>query len=234
MRSNGRPSPSPSSMAFRPAPATTSCCACTRRRWRRSSGSRWCSSTSPAPAATSPPSTSPRQAGDGYTLLIGTAGTHGINAALYKKLPFDVEADFTPIAPIADVPNVLAVNPTVIDAKIGAGVHRHGEGGARQVQLRLDRQRRQHASGLCPVQRRSRSRYGARALQGQPRVHPGAGDGRGLLQLRSAADRARPVAGRQGAAAGRQHQDAHRHPRRRADGGRRRRCRASRTSPGTA
>ncbi len=40
-----------------------------------------------------------------------------INAALYKKLPFDVEADFTPIAPIADVPNVLAVNPTVIDAK---------------------------------------------------------------------------------------------------------------------
>jgi tripartite-type tricarboxylate transporter receptor subunit TctC len=58
-----------------------------------------------------------KQAGDGYTLLIGTAGTHGINAALYKKLPFDVEADFTPIAPIADVPNVLAVNPTVIDAK---------------------------------------------------------------------------------------------------------------------
>ena len=52
-----------------------------------------------------------KAAPDGYTLLIGTAGTHGINAALYKKLPFDVEADFTPIAPIADVPNVLAVNP---------------------------------------------------------------------------------------------------------------------------
>ena len=49
--------------------------------------------------------------------LIGTAGTHGINAALYKKLAFDVEADFTPIAPLADVPNVLAVNPDVIDAK---------------------------------------------------------------------------------------------------------------------
>ena len=53
---------------------------------------------------------------DGYTLLIGTAGTHGINAALYKKIAFDVEADFTPVAPLADVPNVLAVNPTVIDA----------------------------------------------------------------------------------------------------------------------
>jgi tripartite-type tricarboxylate transporter receptor subunit TctC len=58
-----------------------------------------------------------KAAPDGYTLLIGTAGTHGINAALYKKLPFDVEADFTPIAPLADVPNVLAVNPAIIDAK---------------------------------------------------------------------------------------------------------------------
>jgi tripartite-type tricarboxylate transporter receptor subunit TctC len=58
-----------------------------------------------------------KAAPDGYTLLIGTAGTHGINATLYKKLPFDVEADFTPIATLADVPNVLSVNPSVIDAK---------------------------------------------------------------------------------------------------------------------
>jgi tripartite-type tricarboxylate transporter receptor subunit TctC len=54
---------------------------------------------------------------DGYTLMIATAGTHGINAALYKKLPFDVEADFTPIAPLADVPNVLTINPSLIDVK---------------------------------------------------------------------------------------------------------------------
>jgi tripartite-type tricarboxylate transporter receptor subunit TctC len=52
---------------------------------------------------------------DGYTLMIATAGTHGINASLYKKLPFDVEADFTAIAPLADVPNVLTVNPTAVD-----------------------------------------------------------------------------------------------------------------------
>ena len=58
-----------------------------------------------------------KAAPDGYTLVVGTAGTHGINAALYKNLPFDVEADFTAIAPLADVPNVLAVNPEVIDAK---------------------------------------------------------------------------------------------------------------------
>jgi len=54
---------------------------------------------------------------DGYTLMIATAGTHGINAALYKKLSFDVETDFTPIAPLTDVPNVLTVNPAVVDAK---------------------------------------------------------------------------------------------------------------------
>ena len=53
---------------------------------------------------------------DGYTLLLSTAATHGVNAALYKKLPFDVENDFTPIAPLVDVSNVLTINPTVIDA----------------------------------------------------------------------------------------------------------------------
>ena len=53
---------------------------------------------------------------DGYTLLLSTAATHGVNAALYKKLPFDVENDFTPIAPLVDVSNVLTINPAVIDA----------------------------------------------------------------------------------------------------------------------
>jgi tripartite-type tricarboxylate transporter receptor subunit TctC len=54
---------------------------------------------------------------DGYTLVFGTAATHGSNAALYKKLPFDVEADFVPVAPILDVSNVLTINPDVIPAR---------------------------------------------------------------------------------------------------------------------
>jgi tripartite-type tricarboxylate transporter receptor subunit TctC len=54
---------------------------------------------------------------DGYTLSFGTAATHGSNAALYKKLPFDVEADFVPVAPVLDVSNVLTINPEVINAK---------------------------------------------------------------------------------------------------------------------
>jgi tripartite-type tricarboxylate transporter receptor subunit TctC len=54
---------------------------------------------------------------DGYTLEFGTAATHGSNAALYKKLPFDVEADFVPVAPILDVSNVLTINPDVMNVK---------------------------------------------------------------------------------------------------------------------
>ncbi|MFN0163485.1 MAG: Bug family tripartite tricarboxylate transporter substrate binding protein [Burkholderiales bacterium] len=54
---------------------------------------------------------------DGHTILFGTAATHGVNAALYKKLPFDVEADFTPISTIVDVSNVLTINAGVVDVK---------------------------------------------------------------------------------------------------------------------
>lgn len=58
-----------------------------------------------------------KAAPDGYTYVFGTAGTHGINASLYKRLSFDVETDFTPITPVVDVPNVLTVNPKFVDAK---------------------------------------------------------------------------------------------------------------------
>ena len=54
---------------------------------------------------------------DGYTILLGTAATHGVNAALYQRLPFDVEGDFTPISPLVDVSNVLTINPEIIDVK---------------------------------------------------------------------------------------------------------------------
>ena len=54
---------------------------------------------------------------DGYTLVFGTAATHGSNAALYKKLPFDVETDFVAVAPILDVSNVLTINPDVMNVK---------------------------------------------------------------------------------------------------------------------
>ncbi|WPB55193.1 tripartite tricarboxylate transporter substrate binding protein [Xylophilus sp. GOD-11R] len=48
---------------------------------------------------------------NGYTFLLGTAGTHAINPALYKKLGFDPVADFSRIALLGDLPNVLLINP---------------------------------------------------------------------------------------------------------------------------
>jgi tripartite-type tricarboxylate transporter receptor subunit TctC len=46
---------------------------------------------------------------DGRTLLLGTIGTHSINQALYKKLPYDPVKDFIPVTLVAMVPNVLVV-----------------------------------------------------------------------------------------------------------------------------
>ena len=51
------------------------------------------------------------KATDGHTLLMGTVGTHAINAALYPKLPYDPVKDFAPITLVAAVPNVLVFNP---------------------------------------------------------------------------------------------------------------------------
>ncbi|MXP62102.1 tripartite tricarboxylate transporter substrate binding protein [Roseomonas sp. M0104] len=47
--------------------------------------------------------------GDGYTLLLGTNGTHGINSSLFPELGFDAVKDFTPIAPFVTTPTVLGV-----------------------------------------------------------------------------------------------------------------------------
>jgi tripartite-type tricarboxylate transporter receptor subunit TctC len=47
---------------------------------------------------------------DGYTLLMGTVGTHGINKSLYTKLAFDPQKDFAPITLVAGVPNVMVMN----------------------------------------------------------------------------------------------------------------------------
>ena len=51
-----------------------------------------------------------KSAGDGYTLVMGTVGTHSINGALYEKMPYDMVKNFTPISLIASAPNLLVVN----------------------------------------------------------------------------------------------------------------------------
>ena len=48
--------------------------------------------------------------GDGYTIVMGTVGTHAINGSLYEKMPYDMVKNFSPISLIASAPNLLVVN----------------------------------------------------------------------------------------------------------------------------
>jgi tripartite-type tricarboxylate transporter receptor subunit TctC len=54
-----------------------------------------------------------RAAPDGYTIGIGTASTLAINQAVNKNQPFDVTTDLATIGNIADVPNIMSLNPKV-------------------------------------------------------------------------------------------------------------------------
>jgi len=50
---------------------------------------------------------------DGYTIGMGSIGTHGINPSVYARMPFDPLRDFMPITFVASNINVLVVNPSV-------------------------------------------------------------------------------------------------------------------------
>lgn len=50
---------------------------------------------------------------DGSVIMIGNAGTHAINAALYKKLEYDPVTDFAAITEIASIPLALVIHPSV-------------------------------------------------------------------------------------------------------------------------
>jgi tripartite-type tricarboxylate transporter receptor subunit TctC len=50
---------------------------------------------------------------DGYTLVMGTTGTHAINASLYAKPSYDPLRDFVAITPAALLPNMIVAHPSV-------------------------------------------------------------------------------------------------------------------------
>jgi tripartite-type tricarboxylate transporter receptor subunit TctC len=52
---------------------------------------------------------------DGYTLLLGTAATHGVNPVLYANSGVDAVRDFAAVGTAADMANVLSVNPKRLD-----------------------------------------------------------------------------------------------------------------------
>ena len=58
-----------------------------------------------------------RATADGLTLGVATLSTHGVNPAVYKKLPYDPIKDFVGVTEIVKAPGVLVVNPAVLPVK---------------------------------------------------------------------------------------------------------------------
>jgi tripartite-type tricarboxylate transporter receptor subunit TctC len=54
-----------------------------------------------------------RSAPDGYTIQMATSSTHSIGPSLNPKIPYNAQADFTPVAHVANATNVLVVSPSV-------------------------------------------------------------------------------------------------------------------------
>lgn len=54
-----------------------------------------------------------KAAPDGYTLLLGNTSLLGIQASLFKKLPYDPRTDFIPVSILATSPIVMVINPSV-------------------------------------------------------------------------------------------------------------------------
>jgi tripartite-type tricarboxylate transporter receptor subunit TctC len=50
-----------------------------------------------------------KAAPDGHTIVMGTVGTHSINGALYRQMPYDMVKDFAPLGHVASAPNLLVV-----------------------------------------------------------------------------------------------------------------------------
>ena len=54
-----------------------------------------------------------KSAPDGYTLLLGTSSSHGINVSLYGKMPYDAVNDFAPITLAGFVPFIMMAHPSL-------------------------------------------------------------------------------------------------------------------------
>jgi tripartite-type tricarboxylate transporter receptor subunit TctC len=50
---------------------------------------------------------------DGYTLVMGTIGTHAINATLFSRLPYDPIRDFAAVAFVVGADGLLVVHPSL-------------------------------------------------------------------------------------------------------------------------
>lgn len=70
---------------------------------------------------------------DGRTLLLGTVNTAVTNQFLYRNIAYDCESSFTPVALVAEVPNILVVHPTFPAATFAEFVHYCKERGSDEL-----------------------------------------------------------------------------------------------------
>jgi tripartite-type tricarboxylate transporter receptor subunit TctC len=82
-------------------------------KWGQSSGQTFTVDNKPGAGGNIGADFVAKSAPDGTTLVVGTVGTHAINAALYDKMPYNHVKDFTPITFLASTPNLLVVNNSV-------------------------------------------------------------------------------------------------------------------------
>lgn len=50
---------------------------------------------------------------DGYTLVMGSIGTHSVNMSLFSKMPYDTVKDFAPVALVVETDGLLVLHPSV-------------------------------------------------------------------------------------------------------------------------
>jgi tripartite-type tricarboxylate transporter receptor subunit TctC len=145
---------------------------------------------------------------DGYTLVFGTAATHGTNAALYPKLPFDVEKDFEAVAPVVDVSNVLTINPDVIKVNSLAEFVKEVKANPGKYNFASTGNGTGTHMAFAELNWRLGPGHGACALQGRSGSHHLGAARRDLLHHEPGADRAAALQERQAQAAGRHHRQA--------------------------
>ncbi len=138
-----------------------------------------------------------KSAPDGYTIGLYTIAAHAIAPTLYAKLPFDAGKDFTGIATLWAVPNMLMTRLR-LPRQHHPRADRAGEGQSGQVLLRFVGRRHQPSPHGRDVQADGRRQPAARSLQGQRARASGHPGGPGRHDVRQHSRPARPDEGRQG------------------------------------
>ena len=66
-----------------------------------------------------------RAPADGLTIGVATLSTHGVNPAVYSKLPYHPTKDFVGVTEIVKAPGVIVINPAVLPVKDFAELVQH-------------------------------------------------------------------------------------------------------------